>query len=283
MDSRINLKLKKQKRHTICTRKFKIKKKTKNHASAPVANVSQVSETSDGSSDEECEDDWEDEGKQGELDDTESDSEIEEMKDKLNELLSYKSKESYDEMHASILDATIQAMQQGLRIQRKKLIIKGIRNLTHPSRKRINKHFKAWLEENSEFKFNVENERLFRTHPNQPFIRVLKQYLTHDAFERIHRLHKHSSWLQARFWVMYETARKYIDNNKDLIKLKAIEKKKEDAVEDPDPRQNDKDSDEDSVYGRWANSQEVEQAISEMQSTFESLVATNFIFFSFCE
>ena len=176
-------------------------------------------------------------------------------------------------MCESILEGTISAMRRGLAIQRKKRIICGVRPLPHPSKEAVTKHFNEWLDEHCEFKFTITDDVLWTTHGSKAFVTTLQEYLTHNAFQKIHKLHQYSDYLQDEFWKMYDAARKYIACNKDLAKLKKLEKKDQDKVEEPDSHLESKEYDDDgneSVYGRWKNSEEVDGAIEELLSSAES-------------
>ena len=183
----------------------------------------------------------------------------EELGLKLDQLMALKSEGDYEQIYSSALDAAIQAVQQGIKIQRKKLFIKGVRMLANPSAEVVNKHFTEWINANPEFKFEIENGCLLVCHPTQGYVSLIKHYVTHPAFKTIHKMHRYSDWLETKFWQMYSKAQKYYKMNKDLK-----QKNEKPQVEDPDT------DDNDSVHERWESIEALENAIADILSDYRS-------------
>ena len=147
----------------------------------------------------------------------------------IQELTNLSDSHSYDQLYEAMLEGTIQALQNDAKIRRKKLFINGIRQIANPTPETLKNHFNAWLEENPEFKIEINNDNLYTAHPCDAYETMVVQFLTHPAFEKIHKLHKSSTWLQSKIWTMYDKAQAYIQIAKRLQKVKQKEQ-----IEDPD-------------------------------------------------
>lgn len=125
-----------------------------------------------------------------------------------------------------MFQGAIAAMDNNIKIQRRKLFIQGVNSLANPSLELAKNHVTEWLKENPQCAVSQEsNDTLIAD--KDLYLYLTKSMFTHPAFKKIHKLHKDSKWLENKIWLGYDVGTDFYEISRQLNLY-------EDEVAEPD-------------------------------------------------